>query len=202
MLSAPPSTHRAVIYARVSTASQTEENQIIQLRETAKRYGWTIIAELRDHGISGTQNESARPGFQQLWEMVRKRKADVIMVWSIDRLSRSLTDLLRFVAEIQACGCDLFSLSQNIDTTTPSGKLCFSVFGALAEYENQLRRERIMAGLDRARREGKRLGRPSNVNSSVITSVKLLREKGHSIHNIAKSLHIGVGTTQKILRAA
>ncbi len=193
---------RVAIYARVSTASQTEENQLLQLRETAKRFGWNIIAELRDHGISGTKSEEDRPGFQQLWALVRQRKVDVVVVWSIDRLSRSLTDLLRFVSEIQSCGCDLFSLSQNIDTTTPSGKLCFSVFGALAEYENGLRRERIMAGLERAKAEGKKLGRPSRINEAVVTSVRLLREKGLSIHNIAKQLRIGVGTTQKILMAA
>ncbi len=193
---------RAVIYARVSTSSQTEENQVLQLRETAKRFGWNIIAELRDHGISGTKNENDRPGFLKLWNMVRQRKVDVVMVWGIDRLSRSLTDLLRFVSEIQSCSCDLFSLSQNIDTTTPSGKLCFSVFGALAEYESSLRRDRIMAGLERAKAEGKKLGRPSCINDAVVTSVRLLREKGLSVHNIAKQLRIGVGTTQKILTAA
>jgi DNA invertase Pin-like site-specific DNA recombinase len=193
---------RAAIYARVSTVSQTEENQLFQLRETAKRFGWTIIAELRDHGVSGAKDESNRVGFKQLWTLVRQRRVDVVMVWSIDRLSRSLNDLLRFVTEIQSCNCDLFSLSQNIDTTTPSGKLCFSVFGALAEYENGIRRERIMVGLERAKREGKKLGRPSKVNDAVRTSVRLLRDKGLSIHNIAKQLQIGVGTTQKILLAA
>jgi DNA invertase Pin-like site-specific DNA recombinase len=193
---------RAVIYARVSTSSQTEENQVLQLRDAAKRFGWTIVTELRDHGISGSKSELDRPGFQQLWNLVRQRRVDVVMVWGIDRLSRSLTDLLRFVTEIQSCGCDLFSLSQNIDTTTPSGKLCFSVFGALAEYENGLRRERIMAGLERAKAEGKKLGRPSRVNEAVIASVRLLRERGLSIHNIARQLGIGVGTAQKILATA
>ena len=193
---------RAVIYARVSTTSQTEENQVYQLRETARRYGWKVVAEHTDHGISGSRDERQRPGFQRLWTMVQQRKVDVVMVWSIDRLSRSLNDLLRFVTEMQSCRCDLFSLSQNIDTTTPSGKLCFQVFGALSEYENAIRRDRILAGLERAKREGKKLGRPSSINDAVRSSVRILREQGMSIHKIARELKIGVGSVQKVLQAA
>jgi DNA invertase Pin-like site-specific DNA recombinase len=104
--------------------------------------------------------------------------------------------------DMNAIGVDLYFHQQALNTKTASGRMVFSIFSALGEYERELIRERINAGLARAKAQGKKLGRPSNVNPSVITSVKMLREKGHSIHTIAKQLHIGVGTTQKILAAA
>ena len=193
---------KAVIYARVSTNHQNASNQLMELRQTADRFGWRVVAELVDDGISGTKGRDQRPAFDRLFQMVQRREIDVVMAWSIDRLGRSIQHLVSLMTDIQSAGVDLFIHQQAINTATPAGRMTFGIFSALGEYERELIRERINAGLARARAEGKKLGRPSNVNPSVITSVKLLREKGHSIHNIAKSLHIGVGTTQKILASA
>lgn len=193
---------RAVIYARVSTANQTVTNQLLELRQAAERMGWTITAELTDDGISGAKGRDQRPAFDRLFQMVQRKEADVVMAWSIDRLGRSIQHLTSFMTEVQAMGIDLYIHQQAINTATPAGRMVFGIFSALGEYERELIRERINAGLARARAQGKKLGRPSNVNPSVITSVKMLREKGHSIHTIAKQLRIGVGTTQKILAAA
>ena len=193
---------RAVIYARVSTNNQNVSNQVLELRLVAERVGWTVVAEIIDDGISGAKGRDQRPGFDRLFQMIQRREVEVVMAWSIDRLGRSIQHLASFMTEVQTVGVDLYIHQQAINTATPAGRMVFGIFSALGEYERELIQERINAGLARARAEGKKLGRPSNVNASVITSVKLLREKGHSIHNIAKSLHIGVGTTQKILAAA
>ena len=195
-------TIRAVIYARVSTTHQTTDNQLIELRHAAERMGWSVVGELTDDGISGAKGRDQRPAFDRLFQMVQRKEVDVVMAWSIDRLGRSIQHLTSFMSEVQAVGVDLYIHQQAINTATPAGRMVFGIFSALGEYERELIRERINAGLSRAKAQGKKLGRPSNVNDSVRTSVKMLREKGHSIHTIAKQLHIGVGTTQKILAAA
>jgi DNA invertase Pin-like site-specific DNA recombinase len=193
---------RAAIYARVSTATQTTENQLLELKQAAARMGWIVVQELTDDGISGAKGRDQRPAFDQLFRMVQRKEIDVVMAWSIDRLGRSIQHLVSFMTEIQAVGVDLYIHQQAINTATPAGRMVFGIFSALGEYERELIRERINAGLARAKAQGKKLGRPSNVNPSVIASVRLLRANGHSIHTIAKKLHIGVGTTQKILAAA
>ena len=164
--------------------------------------GWIVVKELTDNGISGAKGRDGRPGFNALHNMVQRREIDVVMCWDVSRLGRSIHDLVAFMNEVQAVGVDLFIQQQAINTATPSGRMVFSIFSALGEYERELIRDRINAGLNRARSEGKKLGRPSMVNDALVTSVKMLRDSGHSIHGIAKQLKIGVGTTQKILRAA
>ena len=196
------SARRALIYARVSTTHQNSENQLQELREVARRSNWKIVDELVDNGISGAKGREDRPAFERLIQMVRKRQVDVVMTWSIDRLGRSIQHLVSFMNEVQASNVDLFVSQQAVNTATPAGRMIFSIFSALGEYERELIRERINAGLARARANGKKLGRPSVAGlPAIITSVKMLRETGHSIHNIAKQLRIGVGTTQKILAA-
>jgi DNA invertase Pin-like site-specific DNA recombinase len=193
---------KAVIYTRVSTDSQTTENQRLQLRAYASRMGYQVVGELSDQGISGTKGKTDRPGFKRLSDLITRREVDIVLAWSVDRVSRSLTDLLSFLEELKSKGVDLFLHQQSLDTSTPSGRAMFQLLGVFSELESALIRERIHAGLDRARKEGKRLGRPSVASApAVIASVRLLREKGLSIHNIAKQLRIGVGTTSKILAA-
>jgi DNA invertase Pin-like site-specific DNA recombinase len=193
---------RAAIYARVSTTQQNPENQLAELREVAARMNWKIRLELVDHGISGKKGREDRPAFDRLFQAVQRREIDVLAAWSIDRLGRSLQHLITLMNDLHATGIDLYVHQQNINSATPAGRMVFQIFSALEEYERELIRDRINAGLARARAAGKKLGRPSNVNEAVITSVKLLRERGYSIHHIAKELRIGVGTTQKILKAA
>ena len=191
---------KAVIYARVSTSQQTVENQLIELRAAARRMGWHIVEEICDSGISGSKGRNQRPGFDKLFQMVQRKQVDVVMSWSIDRLGRSLQDLVGFMKEVQGAGVDLYIHQQAINTATPAGRMVFGIFSALGEYERELIRERINAGLARAKAEGKKLGRPSLVNDAIKTSVRMLHERGLTVRQIAKNLGIGVGTTHKLLQ--
>jgi DNA invertase Pin-like site-specific DNA recombinase len=194
---------KCAIYSRVSTDSQTTENQTRDLRAFAARMNYQIVAELSDHAISGSKGRRDRPAYNRLLELVARREIEIVLSWAVDRISRSLPDLLSFLGELKAKNVDLFLHQQNLDTSTPSGKALFQLLGVFAELESAILKERIHAGLNRARAEGKKLGRPSVANTpQVIASVKLLRQNGHSIHKIARDLKIGVGTCQKILKAA
>ena len=197
-----PKSRRVAIYARVSTSSQTVENQFQELREVAQRNGWQIVAELSDSGISGAKGRDQRPAFDQLLKRATRREFDLIMVWAIDRLGRSIQHLVGFMNDILAMDVDLYVHQQSIDTTTPSGRMIFSIFSALGEYERELIRERIMAGQKRARAQGIKIGRPSKLNDAVRTSVKLLRDGGMGIKEISTRLEIGVGSVYGALRAA
>jgi DNA invertase Pin-like site-specific DNA recombinase len=192
---------KVVLYCRVSTNHQTVENQLIELRVAAHRMGYSIVAELIDNGISGAKGRDDRPAFNRLHQMIQRKEIDCVMAWSICRLGRSTTDLSSFMTEVQASGVDLYIHQQSINTSTPAGRMVFGIFSALASWEREMIAERIYAGLARAKAAGKKLGRPSLVNENTKVAVKLLREKGTSIHNIAKQLKIGVGTTQRILAA-
>lgn len=192
-------TKKALIYARVSTSTQTVENQLLELRAAAERMGWKIVREIADHGISGARGRADRPGFDELFRMVQRRQVDVVMSWSIDRLGRSIQDLVHFMDDVQSAGVDLYIHQQAINTATPAGRMVFGIFSALGEYERELIRERINAGLSRARAQGKRLGRPTNVTDAVRAQVHVLRGNGLAIGKIAKQLRIGVGTTRAIL---
>jgi DNA invertase Pin-like site-specific DNA recombinase len=194
---------KCAIYSRVSTDSQTTENQTRELRVYAARMNYQIVAELSDNGISGSKGKKDRPGYARLCEMICRKEIDIVLAWSVDRISRSMTDLLSFLAELKAKNVDLFLHQQNLDTSTPAGRAMFQLLGVFSELETSILKERIHAGLNRARAEGRKLGRPSVANTpQVIASVKLLRQNGYSIHKIARDLKIGVGTCQKILRAA
>jgi DNA invertase Pin-like site-specific DNA recombinase len=188
------SRRRVALYARVSTCNQTVENQLAELREIAHRQGWSIVAELSDEGISGSKGRDKRLAFDQLLKRATRREFDLIMVWAIDRLGRSIQHLVGFMNELQSLKVDLYVHQQAIDTTTPSGRMVFGIFSALGEYERELIRERILAGQKRARAQGIKIGRPSKLNDAVKTSVKLLRGNGMGIKQIAKTLEIGIGS--------
>jgi DNA invertase Pin-like site-specific DNA recombinase len=151
---------RAAIYLRVSTQEQTVANQERELREIASRTGCEIVKVYRDHGISGAKGRDKRPGFDALHRAATKREFDVVMAWSVDRLGRSLQDLVGFLGELHALGIDLFLHQQGLDTRTPAGMAMFQMLGVFAQFERAMIRERVRAGLARARGEGKRLGRP------------------------------------------
>jgi len=151
---------RAAIYVRVSTDKQTIENQVTALRQIAERRGWEVVEQYHDAGISGAKGREGRPGLDQMLKDASKRKFDVIMAWAIDRLGRSLIDLLGTIQTLEACGVDLYLDQQAIDTTTPAGRLMFQVTGAFAEFERSMIRQRVHAGLKRAVAQGKQLGRP------------------------------------------
>ena len=143
------SSRRAAIYGRVSTDWQTTENQTVALKEVAERRSWEVVEVYIDHAISGAKGRDKRPGFDQMLKDANRRKFDVVMTWSIDRLGRSLRNLLETIEHLEATGVDLYFDQQNIDTTTPAGKLLFQVTGAFAEFERSMIRERVLAGLSK-----------------------------------------------------
>ena len=190
---------RIAIYARVSTSSQTTQNQIDVLTELANRQGYTIIKIYSDNGFSGTKSTADRPALNELMNDARKKQFDMVLVWSLDRLGRSLKHCLELLQELQELKVDLFFHQQGMDTSTSSGKLMFSMIGAFAEFERNIIRERVMAGQMRAKANGVKLGRPSKMNDGMRSAVKILRGKGMGIKQIAKELQIGVGTCYSVL---
>ena len=192
-------TKRVALYLRVSTGDQTVENQRRELRAVAERRGWEIVAEFSDEGISGAKGRSARPGLDHMLKEASRRKFDVVMAWAIDRLGRSLSGLLETIQHLEACGVDLYLDQQNIDTTTPMGKLVFSVTGAFGEFERSMIRQRTLAGQARARAAGKRFGRPK-VSETIEASVRASLAAGRGICATAKLIGCGVGTVQRIKR--
>jgi len=185
---------RIALYARVSTDKQTCENQLQELRAIAERMNHTIVAEFVDNGISGMKTRQNRPALDQLMKSATQRKFDMVMCWSIDRLGRSLQNLVEILNELQALKIDLFFLQQGMDTSTPSGRMIFSVFGAIGEFERNLIRERVIAGQKRAVANGVKIGRPSKMNDGLRSAIQLLREKGMGIKQIARELKVGIGT--------
>jgi DNA invertase Pin-like site-specific DNA recombinase len=194
-------TKRAAIYLRVSTTGQTVENQRRELEQVAERRGWTVAGIYQDNGISGAKGRDQRPGLDQLLKDASRRKFDVVMAWAIDRIGRSLSDLLSTIEHLQVTGVDLYLDQQNIDTTTPAGRLLFQVTGAFAEFERSMIRQRVNAGLARARAQGKHLGRP-RVDHRIEARVRAELAKGAGVIKTAKALGIGVGTVQRIKREA
>jgi len=190
---------RVALYARVSTASQTTENQLLELRQTAQRMGYTIVAEFVDNGISGAKGRRDRPALDQMLKQATQRRFDMILCWDISRLGRSLQNLVEILTELQSMKIDLFFQQQGLDTSTSSGRMMFSVFGALAEYERELIRERVIAGQQRAKAQGIKLGRPSKMNDGLRTAIKLLREKGVGIKQIAAQCQVGIGSVYSAL---
>jgi DNA invertase Pin-like site-specific DNA recombinase len=188
---------RAAIYVRVSTDKQTVENQLRELRQIAERRGWQIVEEYHDAGISGAKGRDQRPGLDRMLKDASKRRFDVVMAWAIDRLGRSLIDLLGTIQGLEAANVDLFLEQQAIDTTTPAGKLMFQVTGAFAEFERSMIRQRVNAGLRRAVEQGKQLGRP-RVSPAIEKRILSHLRKGVGILKTAKTLGVGTGTVQRI----
>lgn len=189
---------RAVIYARVSTDVQTTENQLRELRKVAKHSGWQVTNEFIDEGISGAKGRDKRPAFDALLKSAARREFDIVMSWSVDRLGRSLQDLIGFLGEIHALKVGLYLHQQGVDTTTPAGKAFFQMLGVFAEFERAMNQSRVKAGLDRARAQGKTLGRP-RIASQVERKIASYRKRGMGIHAIAKQLSVGTGTVQRVV---
>src|SRR5690349_1741916 len=183
------SPRRVALYCRVSTTSQTAENQLLALRSFATARGWTVT-EFVDHGVSGAKER--RPALDALHAAVRGRQLDVVACVKLDRLARSVHHLVAMVREFEALGVDLVVLDQAIDTTTPAGRLLFHVLAAISEFERDLIRDRVLAGLKRARAQGVRLGRPRAV-VDVLRARAMLAE-GRSLRQVAKALHVALAT--------
>ena len=172
------------LYLRVSTSEQTTRNQRRELHAVAERHGWHVVATYEDAGVSGAKGRDKRPGFDRLMMAVARREIDMVAAWSVDRLGRSLTDLLGFLRDLHAKRVDLFLHQQGLDTSTPSGRAMFQMLGVFAEFERAMIRERVMAGLARARAEGKQLGRrtveQSHARKVKVSAGPTLTRDGHT----------------------
>ncbi|MFN0116875.1 MAG: recombinase family protein [Elusimicrobiota bacterium] len=188
---------RVAIYSRVSTHDQNPESQLLDLRQYCEARGWQS-QEFCDKGISGAKGEDKRPSLKALMDAVRKRKFDVVLVWRFDRFARSLPHLVNSLEELKSLNVDFVSYQESIDTSTAQGRLVFGVMASLAEFERSLIRDRVMAGLNRARSQGKRLGRPK----TLIDPKRLLalKAKGFGVRAIAKELGISKDTVCNLLR--
>jgi DNA invertase Pin-like site-specific DNA recombinase len=204
---------RAALYVRVSTDQQSVKAQERELRQVAERRGWVVAEVYRDEGISGAKGRDKRPGLDAMLKDASRRRFDVVMVWAIDRLGRSLIDLLGSIQHLEACGVDLYLDQQNIDTTTPMGKLVFQVTGAFAEFERSIIRQRVHAGLavikEKLARNGMfeskagvvrtRLGRPGAKPEAIEKARKHLAA-GTGIRKTAALARLGVGTVHRLKR--
>jgi DNA invertase Pin-like site-specific DNA recombinase len=191
---------KVAIYVRVSTDKQTVENQLRELHQIAECRGWEVVHEYHDAGISGTKGREARPGLDEMLKDAQRRRFDVVMAWAIDRLGRSLIDLLGTIQTLEACGVDLYLDQQAIDTTTPAGKLMFQITGAFAEFERSMIRQRVRAGLKRAVERGSTLGRPK-IAPELEKRIQTQLRAGKGILATAKELGVGTGTVHRIARA-
>ena len=188
----------AAIYTRVSTDHQTTENQERELREIAERMGWTIVKVYSDAGISGAKGRDGRPAFDALCKDAARRRFDMVTAWSVDRLGRSLQDLVGFLNDLHSLGIDLFLHQQGVDTTTNGGKALYQMMGAFAEFERALIRDRVMAGLERAKAQGTKLGRrPIDAKKEAAIKEDLRVGKVGMI-KLAKAHGVGVGTVRRI----
>jgi DNA invertase Pin-like site-specific DNA recombinase len=192
---------KAVLYLRVSTVDQTTANQERELREIADRMGCEIVKVYKDHGISGAKGRDKRPQFDALCRAAARREFDMVMAWSVDRLGRSLQDLVAFLSELHALKIDLFLRQQGLDTTTPAGKAMFQMMGVFAEFERAMIQERVRAGIARARSEGKRLGRPPIAPALAERIRKALATPGRpGVRVLAERFGVNVSTVQRISR--
>ena len=194
----PKAKKRVALYARVSTDGQTLENQLRQLRAVARRHGWQVVETFRDQGISGAKGRNGRPGFDALCVGIVRRDFDLVAAWSVDRLGRSLQDLMAFLDELHAKNVDLYLDQQGLDTSTPAGRALFQMLGVFSEFERAMVRERVKAGLVRARAQGKRLGRPPIPEVKVRAIQKALRAGGQSIRQIAATVGVAPMTVQRV----
>jgi len=191
---------RAVLYLRVSKHEQTIENQRIELERVAAVKGWKVIATFKDEGVSGAFGREVRAQYDSMLKQGVQAKFDVVLAWDVSRLSRSLADLVTTLDELHACGIDLYLHQQAIDTTTPAGKAMFQMCGVFAEFERGILSERVKAGLNRAREEGKILGRPMKIAN--IKKIVEGRNRGKTIREIAKEQGLSVGRVHKALLEA
>ena len=190
-------TTKVALYCRVSTTEQHPENQVRTLTDLAEKHGAEIVATFIDKGISGVKKD--RDALNQMLSAARSRKFNTLYVLSIDRLSRSVKNLIETVEMLNDLGVTIVFQRENIDTKSAMGQFFLTVLGSLAQFEREIMRERINAGIARAKAQGKKMGRPSKLNDGLRNAVTMLYEKGVSIRDIAKTCTVGIGTVYKVV---
>ena len=192
---------RVALYARVSTdQNQTVENQLGELHVMAARLGWIIVAVFTDEGISGAKGREQRPGYDALLKGIARREFDLVAAWSVCRLGRSLQDLVTFLGEVQSRGVGLYLHIQGLDTTTPSGRAMFGMISVFSEFERAMIRDRVLAGLNRTRAKGTRLGRPP-MEAAKVEAIRAMLIAGTGIRETARRTGAGTATVQRIKQA-
>ena len=189
---------RAVLYLRVSKHEQTIENQRIELERVAAARGWKIVSVFKDEGISGSFGRGVRKQYDAMLKGGVRAEYDVVMAWDVSRLSRSLSDLVQTLEELHACGIDLYLHQQAIDTTTPAGKAMFQMCGVFAEFERGILSERVKAGLNRARIDGKTLGRTIKVAN--IKAIVEGRNNGKTIRQLSNEHNLSIGKIHNVIK--
>ncbi len=206
-------TMRAALYLRVSTGDQTVANQRRDLEAAAAQRGWTVVAEYADEGVSGAKGRDQRPGLDRMLKDATRGRFDVVMAWAVDRMGRSLVDLIGTLQELHGANVDLFLHQQALDTTTPSGRALFGMLGVFSEFERSMIVARVRAGMDRAKAEQaagvvrrnaqgmklKAIGRPK-AESQVEAAIRAKLEAGTGMLKAAKELGVGVSTVQRVKR--
>jgi DNA invertase Pin-like site-specific DNA recombinase len=195
---------RAALYLRVSTLDQTTENQERELRIAAARMGHEIVEVYLDHAISGAKGRDKRPAFERLHKDAARRKFDLVMAWSVDRLGRSLQHLVAFLEHLRECRIDLFLHQQGLDTTTSGGRMMFGMLSVFAEFERAMIRERVTAGMARAKekgtRSGKAIGRPAIPDHTRNAIRGAYMGGGRGLRGVAKQFGVGVETVRRVIR--
>lgn len=192
---------RVGLYLRVSTDEQTIDNQREALHAAVAARGWTVVEEFTDEGISGAKGRDGRPGLDRLLKAVTRRRIDIVAAWSVDRLGRSLQDLVGFLGELSAAGVDLYLDRQAVDTTTPAGRALFQMLGVFAEFERAIIVDRVHAGIARARARGTKSGRPIGrppMSPERVAAIRAELGRGTGILKTARLHRTGVGAVQRI----
>lgn len=196
---------RVALYARVSTDKQSTDAQLRELREVAERQGWDVVQELVDHGISGAKGPKDRPKLAAMLKGAARRDFDLVAAWSVDRLGRSLLDLVGMLQELHGAGVDLYLHQQAINTRTAAGKALFGMLGVFAEFERSMIQERVRAGMAKAKakgtKSGKPIGRPA-VPEAIEDRIRELRKQDMGVLKIARTAGCGVSVVQRVLAAA
>jgi DNA invertase Pin-like site-specific DNA recombinase len=193
---------RVAIYTRVSTLDQTIDNQLIELREHCSKMGWEIVKEYADEGLSGTLSREKRPALNSLIKDAYRKKFDSVVCWDFSRLGRSMKELILFLSDMKDKGVGICSVRQGFDTSTSMGEIMFQFVGILSSWEREMIRERTLAGLERARREGKTLGRRKVTNDTMTAKIIELRSAKKSIRAIASEVGVSRGTVSNVLKVA
>jgi len=190
---------KVALYLRISTNEQTTENQRRELMDRAERSGWEVVKVYEDQGVSGSKGRDERPQFDQMLKDATRKEFDLVMAWSVDRLGRSLLNLIEFLQELHSLKIDLYLHQQGIDTTTPAGKAMFSMLGVFAEFERSMIQERVKSGLERAKANGVKLGRRP-VSDDKREAVLAARQEGLSVRKIAEHVGLSVGKVHGIVK--
>ena len=195
-------TKKVGIYTRVSTLDQTIDNQLIELRDHCSKMGWEIVKEYADEGLSGTLSREKRPALNSLIKDAYRKRFDSVVCWDISRIGRSMKQLILFLSDMKDRGIGICSVRQGFDTSTSMGEIMFQFVGILSSWEREMIRERTLAGLERAKREGKTLGRRKVTNDTMTAKIVELRTAKKTIRQIASEVGVSVGTVSNTLKVA